>query len=50
MATGSNFGFFGTLKLSLLDKYGGNTRRWEEWGWNLKTCVGMFDENTKGKL
>jgi hypothetical protein len=50
MATGSNFGFFGTLKLPLPDKYGGNTSRWEEWGWNLKTCVGMFDENTKGKL
>ena len=49
MATGSKFGFFGTVKLPFPDKYGGTTSRWEEWGWNLKTCVGMFDEEHKSK-
>ena len=43
MTTEENLVFAGKLKLPLPDKYDGNPSTWEEWSWNFKTDVSMFD-------
>ena len=37
--------FGGKLKLPLPDKYDGEPNLWEEWSWNFKAYVSMFDTN-----
>lgn len=40
-----NTDFAGKLRLPLPEKYNGEPTLWEEWSWNFKTYVSMFDSN-----
>jgi hypothetical protein len=47
VTTEESFDFAGKLKLPLPDKYDGNPSMWEEWSWNFKTYISMFDSTVK---
>ena len=47
MTTEEGFDFAGKLKLPLPDKHDGDPSMWEEWSWEFKTDISMFDITVK---
>ena len=43
MALGGEGDFTGKLRLPLPDTFSGNPADWEEWSWNFKACISMFE-------
>ena len=51
MALGSGeFDFAGKLRLPLPKTFSGTPADWEEWSWNFKSYIGMFDATVKTLL
>ena len=43
MALGGEVDFTGKLRLPLPDTFSGNPADWEEWSWNFKAHISMFE-------
>ena len=43
-ALGEERDFTGKLRLPLPESFSGQPADWEEWSWNFKACVSMFEQ------